>query len=125
MSFTTRNFTKRNKKPSSFKRFPVCRRTVSFPSTSVRRTRIPVTLSREENAELEALAQLLPQQNRYPPNDPYFVLRAAAQYIDQLRTTIAARVRNGTLPADAISRTFELEVPASPRAKQKTKTRQT
>ncbi|VDM40934.1 unnamed protein product [Toxocara canis] len=80
----------------------VCRRPGSTPSTSVRRATAPVSLSREESAELEALAQLLPPHNRHLNNDPCLILQAAAQYIDQLRTTIAARVRNRTLPAGSI-----------------------
>ncbi|KHN86005.1 hypothetical protein Tcan_09498 [Toxocara canis] len=109
MTVTKRNFSKRYIEPSTFKKMPVCRRPGSTPSTSVRRATAPVSLSREESAELEALAQLLPPHNRHLNNDPCLILQAAAQYIDQLRTTIAARVRNRTLPADAISKIFQLQ----------------
>lgn len=67
------------------------------PSTSSHAI-FPVSLTCEERAELQQLAQLVPVANTRVANDPCALLRAAALYIDQLRTTVAVRVRNGTLP---------------------------
>ena len=73
------------------------RGTSSHPSTSSRASHLS-PLSREETAELQQLARLIPVGNSRNSSDPCAVLRAAALYIDQLRTTVAARVRNGSLP---------------------------
>uniref|UniRef100_A0A0N5A889 BHLH domain-containing protein n=1 Tax=Syphacia muris TaxID=451379 RepID=A0A0N5A889_9BILA len=67
------------------------------PSTS--NTRPVLTLSNEERAELQQLAQMVPvTSSRNISADPCAILHAAALYIDQLRATVAARVKNGTLP---------------------------
>ncbi|VDD95437.1 unnamed protein product [Enterobius vermicularis] len=96
------------KTSSSFKRSSGSHSNAVRPSTSSHAI-FPVSLTCEERAELQQLAQLVPVANTRVANDPCALLRAAALYIDQLRTTVAVRVRNGTLPR--VGRIFQMEQP--------------
>ncbi|VDK47669.1 unnamed protein product [Anisakis simplex] len=81
----------------------------SARETTSRKQTLP--LSGEENAELEALARLLPLPYRLLNNDPYLVLKTAISYIDQLKATVIARVRSGSLPQEALTKVFQPQEP--------------
>ncbi|CAI2352254.1 unnamed protein product [Caenorhabditis sp. 36 PRJEB53466] len=60
------------------------------------------SLNGEERAELRKLAAMLPSSS--PSNcDASDVVLRAATYIDQLVATVQARVKNGTLPVEALN----------------------
>ncbi|KAH7724629.1 Protein Y65A5A.1 [Aphelenchoides avenae] len=61
-------------------------------------------LSIEERTQLQRLAEILPSRasNSTRRLDELQLVNDAAKYIRQLTATVMARVRNGTLPPDAL-----------------------
>ncbi|KAF1755819.1 hypothetical protein GCK72_012269 [Caenorhabditis remanei] len=78
---------------------------LSAASCSVKKVTVPSTstqqnLNGQERVELRKLEKMLPVS---PKNsDPTDVVLRAASYIDQLVATVQARVKNGTLPIEAL-----------------------
>uniref|UniRef100_A0A1I7T1Q5 BHLH domain-containing protein n=1 Tax=Caenorhabditis tropicalis TaxID=1561998 RepID=A0A1I7T1Q5_9PELO len=60
----------------------------------------PTNLNTQERVELKKLEKMLPMSPRN--SDPTDVVLRAASYIDQLVATVQARVKNGTLPIEAL-----------------------
>ncbi|CAP32539.1 Protein CBG13811 [Caenorhabditis briggsae] len=79
---------------------------ISAASCSVKKAQAPSTsnqqlLNGQERVELKKLEKMLPVS---PKNcDPAEVVLRAASYIDQLVATVQARVKNGTLPIEALN----------------------
>ncbi|CAL2038709.1 hypothetical protein CAEBREN_15075 [Caenorhabditis brenneri] len=78
---------------------------ISSSSCSSKKAQVPSPstqphLNCEERVELKKLEKMLPVS---PKNaDPTDVVLRAASYIDQLVATVQARVKNGTLPMEAL-----------------------
>ncbi|TMS38228.1 hypothetical protein L596_004997 [Steinernema carpocapsae] len=63
-------------------------------------------LTTEERAEMEKLAQLLPSRMQAANRevDPFVLINDVTRYINHLTATIVTRVKNGSLPEEALLR---------------------